>query len=476
MRPHVLIVAAVAVLALALVTPAQAAQAPLTLGMQDPFAFQGELTGDDLNLALTRTRESGASVVRLGVSWRYYQKRKPSSRNKARNHAWAGYDWTQLDAEVRAAVAAGMQPLLAVGVAPRWHEGSGRPSERKARPGTWRPNPEALGDFARALAERFSGSSVDASGNPLPRVRHFQAWNEPNISAHLTPQGQGRRVVSVEHYRRMLRAFYTATKQVHGDNFVVTGGLSPFGRLPISRSNAQLPPVDFARALLCVNFNGTRARRCKRVPFDAFAQNEYPQDDPRNRPGNPPDIRVKLDEITSALKLAARAGTITSRQAGRIWITELGFVGGGDDNPSLSTQAEWLQIALFMLWRDGVDAVIYWNLRDRDENVFMARSGLFARGASIQSDKPKPALTAFRFPLVWARFRDHINVWARAPSAGEVVIEKEVDGGFEQLTAVTVGEERIFQIRAPDPGKGARLRARQGSDTSLLTEVTSPAP
>jgi hypothetical protein len=454
---------------LAAAAPAGAAPAPMALGMQDPFAFQGELKGAQLELALARAREADSSIVRLGVSWRYYQKRKPKSRAQARDHRWKGYDWAQVDAEVRAVVAAGMQPLLAVGIAPRWFEGRGRPSEAKARPGTWRPSAEGLGDFARALAARFSGRSRDGEGDPLPRVRYFQAWNEPNVPFHMTPQTKSGRVASVAHYRGMLRAFYAGAKKVRADNFVLASGLAPFARLPFG-----VPPGDFTRELLCVNAAGTKAHRCRRVPFDAYAVHAYPQEDPRVPSPYRGDIRIRLDEITSALKLAARAGTISSRQAGRIWLTELGFAGGGDD-PSPETQATWTQIALFMLWRQGVDAVIWWNLRDRAESVFMGRSGLFERGDSIEADRAKPAYTAFRFPLVFIRSGGGVKVWGRAPAPGTVAIEKEVPGGFEQIASVSVGAERVFQVSAPDPGS-ARLRLRQGSDTSLLSGVTDPAP
>ena len=464
-----LLLALTLLLAAILAAPARAAQAPLTLGMQDPFAFQGELTGDEMALALGRARDAGSSVVRLGVSWRHYQTREPESRKQARDHRWDGYDWSQLDSEVRAVVAAGMQPLLAVSEAPRWYEGSRRPSEARARPGTWRPSAAAFGDFGRAISARYSGADTDASGNPLPRVRHFQAWNEPNLSAHLTPQVGG-----VRHYLSLLRAFHASVKRTRADNFVVTGGLGPFGKVPLSRKDAQNHPVDFTRELLCVNGNGTRARRCKRVPFDAFALHAYPQADPRERARHPADIRVRLDEITSALRLAARAGTISSRQAGRIWITEFAYEGGDDDHP-LSTQATWLQMAFFMLWRDRVDAIIWWNLRDRSQSVFMQRSGLFERGDSLAADRAKPAHTAFRFPLLFTRSGKQVNVWGRAPAAGTVSIEKEVDGGFQEISSVTVGPERVFQVLAPDPG-GARLRLRQGSDTSLPMEMTRPSP
>jgi hypothetical protein len=60
--------------------------------------------------------------------------------------------------------------------APGWAEPSG------VAHGTT-PNPSAFGDFARAAASRYGGSFAG-----LPRVRYWQAWNEPNLNLYLKPQ------------------------------------------------------------------------------------------------------------------------------------------------------------------------------------------------------------------------------------------------------------------------------------------------
>src|SRR4029077_16662423 len=81
----------------------------------------------------------------------------------------------------RAASARHMQVLITVFGAPTWAEGKNRPSS--APLGTWKPDPHALGQFAQALAKRYSGSFQG-----LPRVSLFEVWNEPNLSVNLTPQ------------------------------------------------------------------------------------------------------------------------------------------------------------------------------------------------------------------------------------------------------------------------------------------------
>ena len=63
--------------------------------------------------------------------------------------------------------------------------------------------PGAFGDFANAVA-----SALLRNFAGLPRVRYFQAWNEPNLSVYLTPQYKGKNEVAAGHYRRMLNAFY----------------------------------------------------------------------------------------------------------------------------------------------------------------------------------------------------------------------------------------------------------------------------
>jgi hypothetical protein len=467
--------AASALAALATAAGAAAAPARFDLGIQDFETFQGNLSPDERAVALTHAHEAGASIIRLSLSWRDIDTRDPGTRANATNPDWAGYRWAEYDREIRAVVAAGMQPMLVVIDAPAWFEGAPRPGYDTAPVGTWSPNPRAYADFARAAAQRYSGSHSDGNGR-LPRVRWFQAWNEPNLTEYLAPQVRSGGAYSPVLYRSLLNAFYASVKAVRRDNFVVAAGLAPFGDYP-ARSGGRTPPLYFARKLLCVNDSYTSARRCPRVHFDAFAAHAFPDADPRETPLNRDDVRLRLTGIVRALKLAAKAGTITSAQAGRIWMTEVSWNGGAYETFPLAQQAEFMQIAFYMLWAEGVDAALWYNIRDRAQVEFTYRAGLFTRGATVQDDTPKPAFTAFRFPFVALRSGSRRFAWGRAPSAhGTVAIEQDDGkGGWRRVASFPASSGRVFTRSLPRSGQPL-FRARQGSLGSLPFGVTTATP
>ena len=68
--------------------------------------------------------------------------------------------------------------------APSFAEGPDPPGDAPA--GSWRVDPQAFGDFGRALASRYSGAFQG-----LPQVRFFEAWNEPNLWISSRPSGRG---------------------------------------------------------------------------------------------------------------------------------------------------------------------------------------------------------------------------------------------------------------------------------------------
>ena len=114
------------------------------------------------------------------------------------------------------AVAHGLEPLVLTTGAPIWAEGEGRPApveegpDARVGPGAWKPDAAAYGRFATALARRYSGAFKPAgAASPLPRVRRFQAWNEPNLNSYLAPQWErttsGYRAFSPGRYRELLK-------------------------------------------------------------------------------------------------------------------------------------------------------------------------------------------------------------------------------------------------------------------------------
>ena len=105
------------------------------------------------------------------------------------------YAWAPVDRAVKLAVRAGLQPMLALTFAPRW-------AQSKSSDVAYKPDPAAFGEFARAAATRFDGKH-----DGLPRVRYWQAWNEPNITTFLQPQFVSGKPFSPGWYRRMVNAF-----------------------------------------------------------------------------------------------------------------------------------------------------------------------------------------------------------------------------------------------------------------------------
>jgi hypothetical protein len=204
-------------------------------------------------LALARIRATGSSVVRIPVDWRYAVNPSLLAGFDASDPGSPAYSFGPIDAAVRDTVAAGLTPLLVVWHAPAFAEAPDR--WPYAYPGSWAPNPAALREFAVALARRYDGSFPDpeAPGRALPRVKLFQAWNEPNLARYLEPQW----VVSNGHwsafspllYRQLLNAFYAGVKSVSPDDVVVAAGVAPNGD---PAGVGRMTPVQFLRGMLCL--------------------------------------------------------------------------------------------------------------------------------------------------------------------------------------------------------------------------------
>ena len=198
---------------------------PLQTGVVDP----GNFSGPEARLAIARTAATGASTVRLILYWVNVAPTVRRPDFDPTNPADAAYRWEAFDREVTYAVAAGLSPIVSIMWAPTWAEGNG-----EGPPGTVRPDPTEFGHFARAAARRYSGRVAG-----LPRVRYWQAWNEPNLTSLLTPQFVGRRpVVTGVVPRDGQRVLADAVHSVHRDNIVVAGGLAPF--TVATRGNPQV--------------------------------------------------------------------------------------------------------------------------------------------------------------------------------------------------------------------------------------------
>jgi hypothetical protein len=488
MRTPSLIAALLAVLTLAGLGGPSVSARPLETSIVDYDPYSGPEQG----LALRRTRAAGASSVKIYVTW-YAVAPAPDSEQKpagfnAGDPADPLYDWSDIDQQVRAIVAHGLKPLLLLGNAPVWAEG---PGEKPQTPfptlrGTRDPDPREYGLFARAAAKRYSGKFQN-----LPRVRLWQAWNEPNRWSNLTPQFAGARLtkrapsgarpVSPDIYRRLLNRFADAVRGVRRDNLVITGGLGPFG----SRrgGNHTVPPMIFMRELLCMNRENKPVGKCTRPKFDIWSIHPYTEGGPTHEAQSRDNVSLgDLPEVRRLLRAAIRADRIATKKKVRFWATEFSWDTRPPDKDGLPLKlhARWSAEALYVMWRNDITHVTWFLLRDSptfgypDKGV--PQGGLYLRCEDgLFCDKPKPALTAFRFPFVAYRVGRDVDVWGRTPTSDRrsVIVEQRRNGGWRRIGRVRSDRHGIFEKRLRRRGRGP-LRARVAGKTAGKKAVSLP--
>lgn len=456
------------VTAIALAAPAGAAA--LTLGLD----AQGPLGSPDSGASgpwVKRAVADQAQLVRVGVQWSAVAPaRLPQHEFNQQNPGSRYYSWADTDAVLRQLAARHLRLMIVVTGAPRWAEGPHRP--RRAPAGTWKPNAPDFGRFARAAATRYSGHFPDPlhPGHDLPRVRYWEAWNEPNLSNYLTPQWtrKNHRYVPASPviYRGLLDSFFTAVKRVSARNVVVGGATAPFGDLsPSLRNNARMQPVAFVKSLLCLQGRRLARSRCPRVArMDVLDHHPYDIGGPFQHAVNAGDVSVPdMGKLARLLRAAVRDRTLLPRTTKHLWATELGWVSRPPDRQGvpLRKQARWLEQALYVLWRERVSTVCWLQIADD------SGPGGLAAGLYLADGKAKPAAAAFRFPFVVIIRRHHpVRVWGRSPAGGIVQIERRDGHRWVTIRRMRVHRYGVFSAALTLHGHPA-LRAQVGGRASL---------
>jgi hypothetical protein len=434
-----------------------AAAAPAAGALEIGFS-DGAYTGSDAQVWMQRTAAAGADIVRIDIGWPVPNTPTRPAGFDPRNPADPHYDFTSADAAVRLATRLGLKVLITFTGAPEWAEGPGRPADTTV--GGWRPIPSALEDYGVALGTRYSGHFPDPAnpGHMLPRVVGFQVWNEPNLSLYLSPQWSKGKAVAPVLYREMLNAFYRGVKSVDPGALVVTAGTAPFGDLG---EGPRIPPVTFWRDVLCLRnaAGGFAATRCPDpAHFDVLAHHPYSVGSPTTPALDPGDVSiVDLGKLTTMLRAAERLGTALPREHHALWITEVSYNSYPPDpgGVPINEQARWLEQTFAELWREGAQAIFWYQIG--------AGSGVY-----YPDGQPKPALTAFQFPLVaWRTGGSALDVWGRSPSAGRVRVEQLVGSTWKTLTTLRVGRHATFLLGVRSGGSMS-LRAQEGGQTSLV--------
>lgn len=411
---------------------------------------------------LDRAVQSGVEVVRLNAYWFEIADTRPTN---PRDPADPAYDLRRLDSAVRAAKLRGLRTFITLQRAPEWAEGEPNEEDR----GAWKPRVKAFGDFAHAIATRYSGSFPDPStpGRTLPRVRFYQAWNEGNLHSFLAPQLEHGKRFAVEHFRRLVNRAYREIKSVDPHNKVIAGGSAPVGPTNPRRTD----PIKFWRKVFCLKHN-LRAKPCpRRLRFDIFDHHPI---NTRDAPWIIPEGRVVVGNyrvLRRLLRAAERHGTVRpANRHRRMWATEVHWETNPPDPvtgmPPLRA-ARYLEEAIYLLWKQGASLVLNFFLVDpplTDPGSY----GNIQGGLYFADAEPKPSLTAYRFPLVSDTIRrKRTIVWGRAPVTGRVRISVRRHGRWRRVASERVKAGAHFRHRVRlHPGN--RVRARIGTERSLV--------
>jgi hypothetical protein len=428
--------------------------APAARPLQTAVDPDGPYSGADATLVANRLRAAGASGMRVLLNWREVAPAAYPAGFDPSNPGDPRYRWQKFEGEVRAAAAAGLQPIVVIRSAPDWASGGG-----PGRAGTVQPDPNQFARFAHAAAERYSGGFQG-----LPRIRYWQPWNEPNHFGFLNPQAG---LAAVGHYRLLVNAFADAVHAVRADNAVIAGGMAPF------RNDAAdalvIPPLAFMRELLCVSAGRQPKATCDtRIKFDIWSHHPYTAGSPTHDAANADDASISaLPQMRRMLSAATRAGHIVSSGPVRFWVTEFAWDSNPPDPNGVPERlrSRWVAEALYRMWHAGVSMVTWYKLRD-DETSGRPHSatfecGLYYRCGTLACDRPKPSLQAFRFPFVAFRSGRRVYVWGRTPTSNRarVIVQQRVGRRWKRLARLRANRYGIFSRRIRTSRRG-KLRAR----------------
>jgi hypothetical protein len=428
---------------------------PMEVTIQDDALFLHQ-SPNAVQRTANRLAALGVDRLRVTAGWSVLAP-APNASKRPRFDATNSAQYQQgtfraLDTAVKAATNAGLKVDMDIAFwAPKW--AVQRPLVNSSRQ-RWVPDAGQFGQFATAVARRYSGTFADPTskkGRPLPAVRMFTPWNEPNHPSFLLPQsvrtrGGRWRDIAPQVYRAMYQAAYAAIKKVSPQNQVLLGGLSSRGATHPG-PDGNIPPLRFIRDMACVDsqlkpLDDPACHDYQPLQADGFAYHPYSfEAAPNVVYGGPDTVHLAdLNRLSDLLKQLHAAGRISSDLP--LYLTEYGYESNPPDKARgvpPETQARYMSLASFLAWKNP-DTRMFAQFLFQD----IADPRSYQTGLLYPNGAAKPALQAFKLPF-WAQAQEtngqpYVLIWGQVrPGTGPQTVAVETqhaDGSWHTLSSM----------------------------------------
>ena len=307
--------------------------------------------------------QENATIMRLLVQWNLTAKTRPANATDPFDPA---YELDDIDEAVRAAQEADQEVILTISGTPKWANGGKSPNVMPT-------NVADFGNFARAIASRYSGRF---SGYPF--VRFWSIWNEPNLQTFLSPQfDSSGRSLAPANYAKLAAAAYAGIKAGSAMAQVAIGETSARGSDKANGIRPTHSPGKFAELVAKAN---------PKLKFDAWSHHPYP-----SVPSSPPSQVVKWPNVSlaSLQRFDDNLKTWFKRKSVPIWITEYGHQTKPEDplGVTYSMQAAYIQQAISMAARYPFVNMFIWFVFQDDPGQPW-ESGVYNRAGTPKGTSP----------------------------------------------------------------------------------------
>jgi hypothetical protein len=388
---------------------------------------------------------------------------KPAGFDGTDPAAYPPENWDTLDNLVRTTRALDMDLLLSpTAFGPAW--ASKCPSRYIRRPidrRTCMQDSVEFGRFVEAIAKRYSGTYTDENqdGGTLPKVTRWSIGNEPNQASWILPQRtrSAGPPLSPRAYRDQAYAGISALRSNgHSTSDVYLGETAPRGGASSQVITRPTGAATFYRGLFCINAKGRRLRgkpartlgcsRLKRFDVEGIAHHPYPRGGYKSLTSRSDKDQISIrdfNKLQRIIRFGQRRGVLPRSLP--VFYTEFAISSrpparSGAGVP-LSRQAEWINQADYMSYKQPVRSVAQFQLED--DSALLTRT--FQTGLRFADGRAKPSYAAYRTPLYVVRKGRRMEVFggARGQSGRSIEIRR----GSTRVATVTTNSAGWFLRR-----------------------------